>query len=125
MGRYTLRTDLSASEEQFVDYITPFVIWANYPIEAEHVEALSVNYLSSLLLEKAGLPMTQYDKWLLETAQHYPVVLRHGYADAQGNTALWDRQEKNWPEALRQLNILRYNRLYDEQNRLPALRIPE
>lgn len=120
-----LRPELSETEKVYADYITPFVIWANYPIEAEHVEALSVNYLSSLLLEKAGLPMTQYDRWLLETAEKYPVVIRHGYADAEGSTALWDKQQQNWPLELQQLNLLRHNRLYDAENRLPALDIPK
>jgi len=117
--------DLSETAERFTQYITPFVIWANYPIEAKYVEGISVNYLSALLMDTAGLPMTGYDEWLLKTAQKYPVVNLYGYGDAEGQSAFWDSDEENWPEELQQLNLLRYNRLYDVQNRLPALQIPD
>lgn len=122
LSAYEKKADLSEMARQFTQQITPFVIWANYPIETEYVEGLSVNYLAALLLEKAGLPMTGYDQWLLEKAEEYPVVILQGYADAEGNSSLWDDDPANWPVTLRQLNDLRYNRLYDEKNRLPALR---
>lgn len=122
LGAYEKQAGLSDAAQRFTQYITPFVIWANYPIEAKYVEAISVNYLSALLLETSGLPLTGYDEWLLDVAQKYPVVNLYGWGDAQGQSALWDSDSKNWPEELQQLNHLRYNRLYDEKNRLPALR---
>lgn len=122
MSAYQKKADLPPMAQQFTSQLTPFIIWANYPIEAEYIEGLSVNYLSALLLEKAGLPMTGYDQWILEKAEEYPVVILQGYADAQGQSSLWDHDPDKWPLPLRQLNDLRYNRLYDEKNRLPALK---
>ena len=122
LSAYEKKADLPEMAQQFTQQITPFAIWANYPIETEYVEGLSVNYLAALLLEKAGLPMTGYDQWLLEKAEEYPVVILQGYADAEGNSSLCDDDPANWPETLRRLNDLRYNRLYDDKNRLPALR---
>lgn len=69
------------------------------------------------------MTLSDYDQWLLETAQDYPVTVLHGYADDSGNFSDWS--SKDWPERLKQLNNLRYNRLYDEANRLPALAIPD
>ena len=121
MEQFEKRPELTDTAKRFTQYITPFVIWANYPIQMQYVEALSVNYLSALLLKTAGIPMTQYDEWLLEAAKQYPVVNLYGYGDSRNKSAFWDANEEHWPVELRQMNLLRYNRLYDPQNRLPAL----
>lgn len=42
------------------EYQTPFLIWANYDIEEKTYENISANYLSTLLLETAGVPLTDY-----------------------------------------------------------------
>ena len=110
---------LSELEQALTQYITPFVIWANYPIESEYIEAVSINYLAALLMEKSGLPLTSYDRWQLEMMEKYPVVVQSGYADSEGHFHSWDEQE--WPEELQLMNHVRYNRLYDVKNRLPAL----
>ncbi len=39
-------------------YKVPFVMWANFDIESEYVEGISLNYLSTLLFQKAGVPLT-------------------------------------------------------------------
>ena len=121
MLAYEKRTELAPVAKQFTQQITPFVIWSNVPIETQYVEAISVNYLSSLLAETAGLSMTAYDRWLLNMATDYPVVFLHGYADATLDGHFWDRDERNWPTVLQQMNELRYNRIFDEKKRLPAL----
>ena len=81
---------------------------------------MSINYLAALLLEKSGLPMTAYDVWQLQTAGEYPVVTLHGYMDAQGVFTVWEHGA-DAPDALKKLDLLRYNRLYDPQNRIAAL----
>ena len=122
LSAYQKKDGLSDMAKQFTQQITPFIIWANYPIEPAYVEGLSVNYLAALMLDAAGLPMTGYDQWLLDKAEEYPVVILQGYADAENQSSLWDNDPATWPHTLQQLNDLRYNRLYDEANRLPALR---
>ena len=61
MDAYGKLESLSDAEETFTKYITPFFLWANYPIEPEHIEAVSVNYLASLLLEKGGIYRELYE----------------------------------------------------------------
>lgn len=63
------------------------------------------------------MKMTGYDRWLLETAEAYPVTVLSGYADAQGVFTPWS--EDNWPIRLKEMNYWRYNRLYDSAGRLP------
>lgn len=122
MSAFAKQENLPEMAQHFTEYITPFVIWANYPIEPAYIEGISANYLAALLMERGGLAMTHYDKWLMKMAQKYPVVLLHGYADHTGRSTRWDQNMANWPQEMRELEFLRYNRLFDEDNRLPALR---
>ncbi len=121
LSMFEKRPGLSAVEQQITQYITPFFIWANYPIKTGYVEALSVHYLAPLLQQTAGLPMTGYDQWLLEMSQRYPVALLSGYAEKNGEFVEWNDAE--WPQTLQLMNCLRYNRLYDKDGRLPALEL--
>ncbi|MCI5956356.1 MAG: LTA synthase family protein [Clostridiales bacterium] len=121
MTDFAKKESLSSIEQRLTPYITPFLIWANYPIEAEHVEGISINYLQALLLQKGGLPMTAYDKWLLDIMPQYPIVTVDGYMNSEGAFTLWSEQEP--PDVLKRMNEMRYNRLYDGPSRLPALDI--
>lgn len=62
----------------------PFVLWANYDIPEEQGTELSLNYLSSLLLETAGLPRTGYQQFLSALRETVPAVNGVGYRDADG-----------------------------------------
>lgn len=117
-----VQPELSALQKQLITSTTPFVLWANYPIENETIDVLSINYLSALLLQKTGLPMSAYDKWNMEMAKQYPVVTIYGYADSQGSYTSWSSGE--WPREIQNMVYLRYNRLFDPENRLPALDLP-
>ena len=119
MRGYPLQNRLSEVHQTLAQYTTPFIIWANYPIKTGYVDAISVNYLAPLLLQTAGLPTTAYDEWLLETAKDYPVTVLSGYSDSAGQFTSWEEAE--WPERLMLMDHMRYNRLYDADNRLPAL----
>ena len=66
-------------------YLTPFFIWANYDIEEETVDAISLNYLATLLLDVAGLPKTEYQQYLTELHEILPVINTLGYRDQEGN----------------------------------------
>ena len=118
MDGYALRENLSPLQRELARYMMPYLIWANYPIETGAGRDVSVNYLAPLLLQTAGMKMTDYDRWLLETAEEYPVTVLPGYADADGVFTPWPGEDR--PERLVQLDHLRYNRLYDAQHRLPG-----
>ena len=75
---------LTMEEEQKM-YITPFMIWANYDIEEKTLDTISLNYLSSILMETADLPMTAYQKYLAELYKTLPIITTVGYEDTEGN----------------------------------------
>lgn len=101
-------------------YKVPFLLWANYDIqEADGVET-SLNYLSSLLMETANLPQTEYQQFLSDLSDTVPALNANGYMDADGK---WHTGTATLPEDARELlnqyQMLQYNELFDgRENRL-------
>ena len=72
--------------EQYMDkYRTPFVIWANYPLEEEGPEESSLNFLGQYLLRYAGIETDPYGQFLWSLQNTIPALTFVGYTDAQGN----------------------------------------
>ena len=63
---------------------TPFVIWANYDIPEKDMGTISTNYLSPLILETAGLKLTDYERYLASLYKSLPVISNLGYVDTKG-----------------------------------------
>ena len=111
--------DLSLEQQQ-TRHITPFVIWANYDIEEKQVDMLSSNYLSSLLLQTAGVRMSDYDSYLLRLSETLPVVDTVGYIDRDGNYYTWS-DDSPYTELLSEYRRVQYNCLFDIENRKEQL----
>ena len=111
--------ELSTEQEQ-LRYATPFVIWANYDIPEAEVDHISANYLSTLLMQMAGLPMTQYNKYLSVLYQSLPVISTVGYVDSEG-THYAAGQETPFDDMLNQYNCIEYNALLDKTDRKDEL----
>lgn len=94
-------------------YITPFLIWTNYDIEEEEVEAISLNYLSILLLDEAGIKTTPYMDYLRELRKEIPVMNILGYMDSDYNfhekTDLGKYKKK-----IKQYEYMQYNNIFDK-----------
>ena len=111
---------LTMEEEQKM-YITPFMIWANYDIEEKTLDTISLNYLSSILMETADLPMTAYQKYLAELYKTLPIITTVGYEDTEGN---WYRiADKRAPYAhlIEDYKKVQYNNLLDRNHRVERL----
>ena len=96
-------------------YITPFIIWANYDIEEEYIDKLSVNYLSSYLLKVAGLELTSYNKYLLNLSKELPVVTSIGYID-KDNNYYENGQKSKYSALLEDYKKVQYNNAIDKEN---------
>lgn len=108
-------SDLTDVQEQ-QRYMTPFIIWANYDIPEATVEKMSANYLSTLLLQTAGLELTAYNKFLSVMYQELPVVNSVGYIDNEDNYyASGDTSEHS--ELLNAYNRIQYNNMFDMENK--------
>lgn len=111
-------------EEEELRYRTPFFIWANYDIPEATIDQISANYLSTLLLQVAGLEMTDYNRFLASLYQRLPVINTVGYADSEGNY-YGQSQSSEYDDLLELYDHMNYNNLIDRKNRLSGFyRLP-
>lgn len=95
------------TEELQKRYAVPFLIWSNQSLESKTVEAISMNYLASYFMKEANLPLTAYNKYLLDLYSKYPVVNVNGYLDSEGN---WkDTSGFQQVKELQEYNMLVYH----------------
>lgn len=104
-------------EEIQQGYRVPFVIWANYDLESAYYEGISVNYLSGLVLEAAGVPLTDYQTYLSELMETLPIINANAYRDADGTFYAWDTDD-TYDDILNEYQMLAYNNLVDVKHRL-------
>ncbi|MDO5520012.1 MAG: LTA synthase family protein [bacterium] len=97
-------------------YVVPFFIWSNQEMESKNVNLISNNYLSSLFLQEANLPMTAYNKYLMDLFNKYPVINKNGYIDASGK--YYDANEIRENAELVDYNKLVYNAIIDKNEGL-------
>ncbi len=107
-------SSLTAEQEQS-RHCTPFIIWANYDIEEKYVDKLSSNYLSSLVLQTAGIKMPEYNKYLLKLSETLPVIDTVGYIDNTGNYYKWS-DASPYNDILDEYEKIQYNNIFDQQN---------
>jgi len=98
-------------------YTVPFFIWTNYDTQEEQVEMTSLNYLSTMGLERAGIDLPAYNQFLADMMEVVPAINARGYyskeqgrylhlEDATDEEALW----------LLKYQSLQYNGVFDSQN---------
>ena len=103
-------------EEVMKKHMVPFMIWANYDIPEQTIERTSLNYLSGLLLETAGLKTSYYERYLMDLQKQLPSVSANGYYDAQGKLYHYEEDEE-YQELLKEYEIVQYYYLFDEAQR--------
>lgn len=100
------------------EHLVPYLIWANYDIpEQNREEVTSLNYLSLLALQTAGLPMTDYHHFLLDMQRVVPSVSAVGYQDVQGNMGKVDQADGETAKWLEEYAIVQYYYLFDRKHR--------
>ncbi len=99
-------------EQDIKQYVTPFLIWANYDIEDQTIDKMSSNYMSSLILHTANLELTPYQQFLYELKDKYPVISLYGCYDAQGN--FYESVDDIEDEDVQNYRILQYNNVFDK-----------
>ena len=116
-------SDINSREAIEKKYITPYIIWANYDIDEEkyaNLKDISVNYLSSVILDVAGLKKSPYLEFLYELKDKIPIITGNGYVDING--IYHDFSEKNeYSEDLEKYSSIQYNNMFDNNNRLSSL----
>ena len=66
-------------DTQQLNYMVPFLIWANYDIIEEYISCTSINYLADYLLEIADIRKPPYFNFLNEVQKKVPAINSNGY----------------------------------------------
>lgn len=102
-------------EQEQLRHVTPFIIWANYDIPEQQIDKLSANYLSSLVLETAGVKLTEYNKYLLTLSKTLPVIDTVGYIDYENNYYKWS-DVSPYSNLIDEYEKIQYNSIFDPEN---------
>ena len=108
---------MNGSSDETTKYITPFILWANYDIEEQYIDKTSLNYLSMLLLDTAGLKTTPYIEYLRDFKNKIPVITGNGYIDINGNYYTFESQNE-YSSLLQDYKIIQYNNVFDYKNKV-------
>lgn len=114
-GLYDIMPDRKKAEQ--LKYRVPFVIWANYDIKEDYVDAISANYLSSYLLNVAGLDETVYSKYLMKLYGEIPVINALFYMDKDNNLYSLSA-DSCYKELINDYKCIGYNNAFDKRNKL-------
>ena len=103
--------DSLTEEEEARRYKVPFIIWANYDIEAASNVETSANYLGSHVLRAAGLPLYDYRNYLSQLEGQYPVLTAIRAENAQGIST----PVKDVKSTLQDYMILQYYNIFSQK----------
>ena len=116
--QYLIGNEENCTQEELMEkYKVPFIIWANYDVEEEMVEKTSLNYLYTLMADRLNLPMTGYQKYLLELQEEIPVLNAQGYWTADGSFYELDDKSSPYYDRINEYNILEYNYIFGQEDR--------
>lgn len=93
---------------------TPFIIWANFPIDERKDVMISMNELGPLLLETSGVRMLPYYQYLSDLGKDVPVLTSYGeYIDRDGNICTYT-DDGRYSKRIQEYFWLEYNNLQKE-----------
>ena len=117
MGEDTPENLLSHTQKKM---LTPYLLWANYEIEADEPEYIGANYLGTYLLNAANIPMPAFNQYLWTLHKKIPAINVNGFSDAAGNLYWWG-EEGILQEELDSYRMLQYNNLFDQKGRIEGI----
>ena len=113
--------------DPFAQYTTPYLIWANYPLEEDQLpengSRIGIAALNPLVARAAGFPLTGWQKFLLEFYTQTPVMAQMGGTNAAGEYLTME-QLKQQPLA-DEYQILQYAMLFAEEQKTGLWRLAE
>lgn len=113
--------DKLTSEELMAKYQVPFFAWANYDIEEEEIDGISLNYLSAYIFDKVGVNLTRYQQYLLDVHEQVPVMNMLGYWGVDGKFYNYEDQKSPYYDIINQYRCVQYNNMHDKGNRVGSM----
>lgn len=106
---------LSKSEMENL-YKVPFFIWTNYESESKTIPITSLNYLSTMTLQRAGIALPAYNQFLAEMMEKVPAINSRGYYSSTEGTYLSIEDAKGEEaEWIKKYEMLQYNCMFDSK----------
>ncbi len=105
---------------------TPFIIWANYPIEGQDAGYISMISLTPLLLQTAGIELSDYYQSVVDMSEDIPLLSRDFYLPAGATEPLigdYSSSEIS-PLSLRRYLYFEYNNVARSAQRVDSLFLP-
>ncbi len=102
-------SDSLSKDDSELRYMVPYFIWANYDIDEAQNEDTSVNYLGAKMLQYAGVPTSEYQNFLLELENYYPVISGVKIQES----AETDSDKKSAEEMMNKYKCLQYYTMFD------------
>ena len=99
-------------------YTVPFFIWTNYDTTEETVDITSLNFLSTMTLERAGLSLPPYNQFLSDLHEEIPAINSRGYySKSAGGFVHLNEATGEEAEWINKYQILQYNDMFDGKDR--------
>lgn len=96
-------------------FTVPFFVWTNYESETERAAFTSLNYLSVMTLERAGIALPPYQQFLKELQQEIPAMnARAYYSKAEGGFLHYEDAASTDRDWLDKYRILEYNNVFEK-----------
>ncbi|WP_099467040.1 LTA synthase family protein [Konateibacter massiliensis] len=109
------------TEELMTKYKVPFFAWANYDIQEETVDGISLNYLSAYIFNKIGLELTPYQQYLLSVHEQVPVMNSVGYYGVDGKLYDYEDVDSPYYDLINEYRSVQYNNVHDRGNRVDEM----
>ena len=105
-------------DEQMLQYEVPFFLWSNYDSKEEEIELTSLNFLSNLVYEKAGIPLPSYNRYLQDIHKIVPAMNAFGFFSKSAGVFLpLQVASGKENEILNEYNQVEWNCMFDKDNR--------
>jgi phosphoglycerol transferase MdoB-like AlkP superfamily enzyme len=111
---YGLPENEWTQQQKWLKYKTPFIIWHNYNTDYQEIGDVSLNYLAAIVLKDAGIPLTQYQQYVLNLREAYPVISEKYLIDKEGN--YYSENSDEYKNNTFDYRMLIYNHTVDKDN---------
>lgn len=104
--------------QQLEDLFTvPFFIWTNYESEEKTVDITSLNFLSTMALEKADIELPTYNRFLKDLMEVVPAMNSRAFYSKEYNSFRhYNESSGEETELLNEYQMLQYNNMFDKKN---------
>lgn len=100
---------------------TPFFIWGNYDLNTDAAakgSTVSLNCLSTVLFQAAGIKLSPYQEYLADLRMEHPVITARYFTDAFGSKI--GSTPTAFTDSIREYQWLQYNCVFDRAHRIPG-----